>query len=218
MSRTTAGPASSESPQARFARGVRLIDTGQLEAGQFLIDATALSRTALGDYALYYKAVALLGLSRYVEAESALTLLQANKPQGYVKEALALRLAQLALARADAKRAVDILEHLTNEKLSAPEDASSSHTSARARRESTSSDGATRTARPSGSRSASRFGTSSPSTSDRNDTSATTRVRLKPPAWLAMNGGMARSSGSSFFANEEPPMAPVVAPMTVIPI
>jgi len=123
LSRTTAGSASTESPEARFARGVRLIDTGQLEAGQFLIDATALSRTALGDYALYYKAVALLGLSRYTEAESALTLLQGNKPQGYVKEALALRLAQLALARADTKRAVDILEHLTSEKLSAPEDA-----------------------------------------------------------------------------------------------
>lgn len=123
LSRTTAAAASDDSPEARFAKGVRLIDTGQLEAGQFLIDATALSRTSLADYALYYKAAALLGLSRYTEAESALTLLQARKPQGFVKEALALRLAQLALARADAKRAVDILEHLTSEKLSAPEDA-----------------------------------------------------------------------------------------------
>ena len=123
LARTTIGSGSGDSPETRFARGVRSIDMGQLEAGQFLIDATALARTSLGDYALYYKVVALLGLSRYTEAESALTLLQARKPQGYLKEALPMRQAQLALARGEAKRAVDILEHLTTEKLSAPEEA-----------------------------------------------------------------------------------------------
>ena len=121
--RTGTAAGSNDSPDARFARAVRLIDMGQLEAGVFLIDSTALERSPIGDYALYYKAVALIGLSRYTEAEPLLTLLQTRKPQGYLKEALPQRQAQLALSRADAKRAVDILERLTGEKLSVPEDA-----------------------------------------------------------------------------------------------
>jgi soluble lytic murein transglycosylase len=111
-----------ESAEQRFARAVRSIDAGQLEAGQYLVDTTALAATPLGDYALYYKGVALLGLSRYTDAETVLTALQARKPQGFLKEALPLRLAELALARADAKKGIDVLESITDDTLSAPEE------------------------------------------------------------------------------------------------
>jgi soluble lytic murein transglycosylase len=111
-----------EGTQARFARGVRLIENHELESGQALIDATALANTPIGAYAFYYRGVAMLGLDRYAEADTAFASVAALRPQGLLKEALALRLAELAQARGDAKKAVDILDRLSNDKLSAPED------------------------------------------------------------------------------------------------
>ena len=116
-----AAAARPDSPQARFGRAVRLIEERQLEAGQALIDTNALASTPLGDYALYYRAVAFMGLTRYSDAEAALNALEARQPQGFVREALVLRLADLASARGDAKRAVEIIEPLTDEKLNSPE-------------------------------------------------------------------------------------------------
>ena len=119
--KTRAAVSRSDSPESRFGRGVRLIDERQLEAGQALIDTNALAATPLGDYALYYRAVALMGLTRYSDAETLLHALEARRPQGFVREAMVLRLADLASARGDATRAVDILEQLADEKLSSPE-------------------------------------------------------------------------------------------------
>jgi soluble lytic murein transglycosylase len=113
--------ARTDTPEARFARAIRLLEERKLEAAQALIDPTALSQSPLANYGFYYKAVALMGLSRYAEAEALLASLEARGPEGYVHEQLTLRLAELALARGDAKRAVDILEHLTDEKLADPE-------------------------------------------------------------------------------------------------
>jgi soluble lytic murein transglycosylase len=107
---------------ARFARAVKLFEDRQFEAAQALIDPAAFASSPLAEYALYYKAVALMGLNRYSDAETWLTALQQRRPQGYLREALGLRLSDLALARGDVKRAVGILDDLTGEKLSAPED------------------------------------------------------------------------------------------------
>jgi soluble lytic murein transglycosylase len=115
-------PVGEESARGRFVRAVRLLDERQLESAQALIDTAALAPTPIGDYAFYYKAVALMGLNRYSEAEALLTTLQAREPQGYVGEAMVMRLAELALARGDAKKAVDLLEKLAGEKTNAPED------------------------------------------------------------------------------------------------
>jgi hypothetical protein len=93
---TAKTPRRADSPEADLP-AVRLMIRDRLEAGQFLIDATALSRTALGDYALYYKADRSSGSVAYTEANRALRCCRRVSRRATFKEALALRLAQLAL-------------------------------------------------------------------------------------------------------------------------
>lgn len=112
-----------EAAAERFARGVRAIDAGQFTVGLPLVSNPDLATTPLAAYALYYTSLAHAGLSRYADAQSALTALSARKPDGFLKEAGALKAADLALVRLDNKRAVDILDDLTSETLTAPEEA-----------------------------------------------------------------------------------------------
>ena len=82
-----------------------------------------LSTTPLADYARYYTGVALAGLSRFAEADAVFTTMLANSREGYLKEAVRLRAAEVALERQDAPRAETILRRLVAEELSVPEDA-----------------------------------------------------------------------------------------------
>jgi soluble lytic murein transglycosylase len=107
---------------SRLARGIQLIGDRQFTTALPLVSAGELARGPLSTYAQYYTGVALIGLSRFAEADTTLTALAARRPQGYLKELVALRLADVAVARQDASRAEDLLEELSEEKLSAPED------------------------------------------------------------------------------------------------
>ena len=110
-----------ETAAQRFARGATLIAAGDFAAGLGLVDVRALAKTPLAAYAQYYNGVALLGLSRAIEADAAFTTVAAAKPKGWLKESIPLRIAEVALTRDDPERAVEVLDELSNEKLMTPE-------------------------------------------------------------------------------------------------
>jgi soluble lytic murein transglycosylase len=116
-----------EAPAEKFARGARLIDRGDFAAGLPLVSAADLTSTPLASYALYYRAVALAGLSRVTEAAELLDRLESGAAagaSGYLfGEAIPLKRAELDIARQNASKAVDILEDLSGRKsLTSPED------------------------------------------------------------------------------------------------
>ena len=120
---TGAPRGSEESAMARFAGGVRLVASGDYAPALPLLNNSDLSGSPLGAYARYYTAVALAGLGRYAEADTVLTQLAAKRLEGYLKEAVPLKLAEVALAQQQPKRAVDTLQPLTDlQKLNAPEE------------------------------------------------------------------------------------------------
>ena len=106
---------------SRFTRGAHLVDAGDYAAGLPLLVPQELAGSPLEPYALYYRAIALEGLSRLDEADATLTDLAARSLEGYLHEAAPLRLGNVAVARDDAGRAEDILERLSRDKLSSPE-------------------------------------------------------------------------------------------------
>ncbi len=110
-----------EDAVSRFARGAQLIAGGEFAQGLPLINVQQLTGSALEPYAQYYRAVALEGLSRLDQADAALTALVASKPEGYLKEGAALRLGAVAIARDEPGRAEDLLERLSRDKVSSPE-------------------------------------------------------------------------------------------------
>jgi soluble lytic murein transglycosylase len=104
-----------------FARGVQLINAGNFSAGLPLVSAPALARTPWAAYAQYYTGVALMSLARHDAANVAFETAAASEPDGYLRQALPLRLAEVALARGDHRRVIDLLEPLAEEKVSAPD-------------------------------------------------------------------------------------------------
>jgi len=117
-----ASTARTESPAATFARGAKLIDSGDLGAGLPLV-STDLSATPLAGYAQYYRGVALAGLNRLPEAQDALDALAKKQPAGYLAEAIPLHLSEVLLAQQDARRAVSVLDDARKDKgLTVPED------------------------------------------------------------------------------------------------
>jgi len=106
---------------AEFARGVRLIADGKFAAGLLLVTNAPLAATPLAQYGRYYAGVALLGLGRASEAAAAFAAPD-GRVEGYLREALPLRMAEAALARYDAKLAVDILDDLSDEALTGREE------------------------------------------------------------------------------------------------
>ena len=117
---STAGQRARDSAAARFARGATLIADGNFETGLALIRGADLSSTPLANYGRYYAAVALLGLRRVAEAEVSLNAI--TDSVGYLEEAVPLRRAEAALASGDAAEAVDILDDLSDETLTSPEE------------------------------------------------------------------------------------------------
>ena len=119
--RATSG--GTESPADKFVRGAELIDGGDFSAGLPLVSTPDLSVTPLAGYAQYYRAVALAGLNRLQDAEDAFDALAKQNPDGFLAEAVLLRLAEVQVTRQDARHAVSILEDLTKDKgLTAPDD------------------------------------------------------------------------------------------------
>src|SRR5688572_12783771 len=101
--------AASSTQAARFARGVQLINKGDFAAGLPLVSGSEHARTSLADYAQYYTGLALVGLSRLNEAHVAFSSVADRRPQGYLREAVSMRLAETALARGDIARAIELL-------------------------------------------------------------------------------------------------------------
>jgi soluble lytic murein transglycosylase len=105
----------------RIARGIAMINRGDFAAGLPLVNAADVARSPLAAYANYYAGVALTNLSRPVEAEKAFDAAKDRRPRGYLREAVDLRMAETALARGDAKRAVELLDDLADEKVASPD-------------------------------------------------------------------------------------------------
>jgi soluble lytic murein transglycosylase len=115
-------PASGASTNgSQLARGVALIADRNFAAALPIVTGAAPAGSPLALYARYYTAVAQLELGRTGDAEAALAALD-GRVEGYLEEAVPLRLAEAALARNDARRAVDVLEDLSDETLTAPEE------------------------------------------------------------------------------------------------
>lgn len=108
---------------ARFAKGVRAVASGDFAAGLPFLTGLDMSTTSLAGYARYYTGVALAGLSRFAEADAIFTSMLASPREGYLREAVPLRLAEVAVARQDAGRAEVVLRALVAEELAAPEEA-----------------------------------------------------------------------------------------------
>ena len=111
-------PSSRDSPRARARLPTRTLRRDCRSSTDWIC-----STTPLADYARYYTGVALAGLSRFAEADAVFTAMLASARDGYLKEAVPLRAAEVALARQDAARAEAILRRLVAEDLSVPEDA-----------------------------------------------------------------------------------------------
>jgi len=115
-----------ESAAEKFARAVRLIDNGDFAAGLPLVVAADLSGTPLAVYGAYYRALALAGLNRIAEADEVLAQVEpsAAGQRGYLfDEAIPLKRAEYAVARQNARQAVDALEKLTTQKfITSPEE------------------------------------------------------------------------------------------------
>jgi soluble lytic murein transglycosylase len=108
---------------ARFAKGIRAVASADFAAAFALLNGLDVRTTPLAGYARYYTAVALTGLSRFAEADTIFTSMMTSRPNGYLREAVPLRLAEVAVARQDPARAETILRALIGEELASPEDA-----------------------------------------------------------------------------------------------
>ncbi len=117
-----ARPAAMSESAARLGRAAALVAAGDYAAALPLLSAGPPAGGGLGAYAEYYTGVALQGLGRFAEADTALTALVARQPAGLLKEAALMRLAEVTLALDDPGRAENLLETLSEQKLSAPAD------------------------------------------------------------------------------------------------
>jgi soluble lytic murein transglycosylase len=87
-----------------------------------LVTSAQLAGTPLASYGRFYTGVALLALDRVKEADAMFAALD-GRVEGYLKEALPLRMAEAAIARNDPADAADILEDLSDDTpLLAPEE------------------------------------------------------------------------------------------------
>jgi soluble lytic murein transglycosylase len=118
----TGGTRIAEPVATRFARGVALISRGEFAAGLPLVRGADIASTSLAPYSRYYTGVALLGLDRAAEARAALEAVE-DEVEGYLEEAVPLGIAEAALRAGDARKAVAVLDDLSDETLTAPEEA-----------------------------------------------------------------------------------------------
>ena len=121
-SNSIVGAGSRDEASRRFALGASLIAGGDFAAGLPLASGGGLAGTRLAGYARYYEGLALRGLGRLSEAEAVLVSVRGQKPAGYLKQAVALAVAEVASARRDFRGAVDVLEDLSHDEVLAPED------------------------------------------------------------------------------------------------
>jgi soluble lytic murein transglycosylase len=105
----------------RLVRGVQLIAEGDFAAALPLVRGADLASTPLAQYGRYYTGVALLGLQQFEEAEAAFDAID-DRVEGFLAEAAPLRMAEAAQGRGDPSRAAAILNDLSDETLTPPEE------------------------------------------------------------------------------------------------
>jgi soluble lytic murein transglycosylase len=114
--------ANTDAGATRLARGATLIDARDFASGLPLVQSANLKSSPLAAYAHYYTGMALLGLRRFEDADNEFDSID-DDVDGYLREAVPLRRAEIALALGDADDAVDILDDLVDEEaLNAPEE------------------------------------------------------------------------------------------------
>lgn len=101
-----------ESATTRFAQGVRLFDKGEYTAALPLVATPGLASTPLAGYGAYYTAMSQKALGRLDDAEATLVALDQRRPVGYLREAVRLERADLAIARGNASGAERLLESI----------------------------------------------------------------------------------------------------------
>lgn len=106
----------------QFADGVRLQSTGDAARALALVSTPGLSETVLADYALYYTALAKMGLRDPTVARRLFATVRQRQPAGYLGQAAILREAEAAEALGDPLGAVAALDPLSRVKTSAPDD------------------------------------------------------------------------------------------------
>jgi len=116
-----------ETAAQKFARGAKLIDSGDYAGGLAVMNGADLAGTPLAYYARYYRAIALTGLSRVTEALAILDGLDAETSTGAAGylfgEGVPMRRADLEIATQHASDAVHVLEDLSKSRaLTAPEE------------------------------------------------------------------------------------------------
>jgi soluble lytic murein transglycosylase len=119
---TNSAAVASKDAYSSLARGVQAIGDGQYAPGLVLVNRRDLAETRLADYAKYYQAMALQGLSRFAEADAVLTPLVANVQDGALKDTARLKLAEVLIARPDLARAEQFLRTVTSDAKGASED------------------------------------------------------------------------------------------------
>ena len=120
-SASTSSARQADGGPSQLARGVALIEDEKFATALPVVTSAQVAATPLAQYGRYYTVVALLELGRVDDAEAILTALD-DRVEGYLKEAVPLRMAEAALARGDAARAADILDDLSDETLIEPEE------------------------------------------------------------------------------------------------
>jgi soluble lytic murein transglycosylase len=105
-----------------FAEAMKLADKESYAEALPLLTRPGVQKGVLGDYAIYYAALAELRLGRAAEACRALRTLRARPLVGYLSEATALAEAECAEALDDHAGAVEIYERLAAARPAAPDD------------------------------------------------------------------------------------------------
>lgn len=101
---------------APLAEAAEAIEAKQYERALTLASRPALAKSALAEYALYYKGTAELQLSRPAVARETFQRLRNRNPSGYLSIAAALGEAEALVGEGDHQRALAIYEGLSSDK------------------------------------------------------------------------------------------------------
>ncbi len=107
---------------ARFAAGIRNMESGRFAEAMPLLSTPELAATPLADYGVYSTAIAQLKLGRTADARETLDALAKKHLAGYLAEAVPLQQAEVAEALNDPQFALAIYERLAQTKTTTPED------------------------------------------------------------------------------------------------
>jgi soluble lytic murein transglycosylase len=108
---------------SKFVKGARAVADEDYATGLSLLNGLDLGPSPVAGYVRYYTGVALAGLSRFTEADAVFTSLLAAPREGYLRAAVPLRAAEVAVARQDVAKAETILRSLVAETRADPEEA-----------------------------------------------------------------------------------------------